>query len=463
MKADIYSAFMTNKVKVFATQKDVKPFVLPRRIMRKAAPFLIASAMTLSACSPKNNQNSGEKSSVTDVNYTTIYQQVVEQYNLMSLKEKEPFSQQEINDMIIHNNPPELVDFNFNHCPENVENFWEIVKNGIKATKQIQNSSLLNYKQKKEYEIVAYKMLSQMSRVKGTKDEIDLSDYNNLKTFLYFEKLLRYGDDYEKVLEKDDGLINEQFELFGRYYKDYEALEKKAQNLAGVRKFAYELYNNNDRFMISYQDSAQANQLSKRVLENWMKQQDITDKNLWYLTTVEDDGFANAVAYWHRRGSTLELSLGVDNRGNIDGGDFSPVGAILIHELQHVMQKKPASAEKPSDNKRADDEVLFVSSNFDDSYISELGPTLYSMAVEDRIYKHIKGIPEDKILNYGTLKFGQKQLKLGEVAVWFGKMIDKYPENSVDKLIAKDEVLQQLNQWGLGRTSVLSLSQSVER
>ena len=461
MKADIYSAFLTNKVKVFATQKDVKPFILPRKIMKKAAPFLIASAMTLTACSHK--QSSAEKSAVSDVNYTEIYQQVIEQYNLMSLKEKEPFSQQEINEMIIHNNPPELVDFNFNHCPENVENFWEIVKNGIKATKQIQHSSLLSYKQKKEYEIVAYKMLSQMSRIKGTKDAIDLSDYNNLKTFLYFEKLLRYGDDYEKVLEKDDGLINEQFELFGRYYKDYEALEKKAQNFAGVRKFAYELYNNNDRFMISYQDSAQANKLSKRVLENWMKQQDITDKNLWYLTTVEDDGFANAVAYWHRRGSTLELSLGIDNRGNIDEGDFSPVGAILIHELQHVMQKKPASAEKPSDNKRTDDEVLFISSNFDDSYISELGPTLYSLAVEDRIYKHIKGIKEDKILDYGTLKFGKTKLKLGEVAVWFGKMIDKYPENSVDRLVAKDEVLQQLNQWGLGRASALSLSQSVER
>lgn len=461
MKANVYDAFLTDKVKVFATQKDVKPFVLPRKIMKKAAPFLIASAMTLTACSPKTNETNTSDNGAT--NYSEIYKEVVEKYNLTSLMAKEPFSQDEINDMIIHNNPPELVDYNFNHCPENVENFWEIVKNGIRATKIVQKSPTLNFKQKKEYQIVAFKMLSQMTRIKGTKDAIDLSDYNNLKTFLYFEKLLKYGDNYEKVLEKDDGLINEQAELFGRYYKDFEILEKKAQNFPGVRKFAYELYNNNDRFMLSYQDSVQANKLSKQLLQKWMKKQNITDENLWYLTSVEEDGYANAVAYWHRRGTTVELSLGIDSRGNIDEGDFSPVGAILIHELQHVMQKKPSSPENPEDNQKSDEDVAFVSSPYDESCISELGPTLYSLAIEDRLYKHIKGIDQDKVLDYGALQFGKSQIKLGEVAVWFGKMIDKYPENSVDKLVAKDEILQQLNQWGNGQINSLHRTKSSER
>ena len=461
MKANVYDAFLTDKVKVFATQKDVKPFVLPRKIMKKAAPFLIASAMTLTACSPKTHHNQTDNDNST--NYTEIYQEVVDKYNLTSLMSKEPFAQDEINDLIINNNPPELIDYNFNHCPENVENFWEIVKNGIKATKMVQNSPLLTFKQKKEYQIVAFKMLSQMTRVKGTKDVVDLSDYNNLKTFLYFEKLLKYGDNYEKVLGKDDGLINEQAELFGRYYKDFEILERKAQDFSGVRKFAYELYNNNDRFMLSYQDSVLANQISKQLLQKWIKKQNITDENLWYLTNVEDDGFANAVAYWHRRGTTVELSLGVDSRGNIDEGDFSPVGAIIIHELQHIMQKKPASPENPEDNRKSDDDVAFVSSPYDESCISELGPTLYSLAIEDRIYKHIHDIDKNKVLDYGTLQFGQSKLKLGEIAVWFGKMIDKYPENSIDKLVAKDEVLQQLNHWGNGKVNSLQFSKSSER
>lgn len=464
MKADVYSAFLTNKVKVFATNKDIHTFVLPRKIMRKVAPFLIASAMTFTACAPKGNQNIDNQPKSSDgINFTEIYHEVIDKYNLTALKDKEPFSQNEINDMIIHNNPPEFVDYNFNHCPENLDNFWEIVKNGIQATKDVQKSNLLNYKQKKEYQIVAYKMLSQMTRVKGTSTVVDLSDYNNLKTFLYFEKLLQYGDNYEKVLEKDDGLINEQHEVFGRYYKDYESLEQKAQKFPHVRKFAYQLYNNDNRFMISYQDSAQANKLSMQLLHKWMEKQNITDEKLWYLTTVDEDFYANGVAYWGLRGNPLELSLGIDRQGNVGEGAFSPVGAIIIHELQHVMQRKPASNERPEDNQKSDDEAAFISSPYDNSLISELGPTLYSLAVEDRLYKHLKGIDEDKILDYGNLRFGRTNVKLGEVAVWFAKMMDKYPDNSIDKLVAKDEVLHQLNLWGSGKNNMLQLSKVTER
>ena len=419
MKADVYTGFLTDKVKVFGTERRAKPFVLPGKVLRRVTPFLLASAMTLTACSPKQNQEEKENNG-QHVDYTEIYHDVVDRYNLTELKAKEPLSQEEINELIIHTDAPELRDRNFNHCPENNANFWEIVKNGINATKAVQNSPALTYNQKKEYQITAYKMLAQISRVKGTKDEVDLSDYNNLKAFLYFEKVLR-----------------------------------KAAKYPGVKKLAQALYNCNDRFMISYADSAKANALSKKMLQKWLQKQEIKDDSLWYFTSVNEDDFANAVAYWCRRGMSVGLSLGVDSSGNLSEGDFSPVGAVIIHELQHVMQKKPASAELPEDNRKGDDNlsIAFRENGYDDNILSELGPTLCSLTMEDRIYKAVKGIEADKVLDYGTIETGSRRIKMGEVAVWFGEMMEKYPHRSIDRIVAEDEVLSGLNQWGMdGKT-----------
>lgn len=454
MKADVYTGFLTDKVKVFGTERRAKPFVLPGKVLRRVTPFLLASAMTLTACSPKQNQEEKENNG-QHVDYTEIYHDVVDRYNLTELKAKEPLSQEEINELIIHTDAPELRDRNFNHCPENNANFWEIVKNGINATKAVQNSPALTYNQKKEYQITAYKMLAQISRVKGTKDEVDLSDYNNLKAFLYFEKVLRYGDNYDEVLQKSAGWIDERDELFGRYYKDYQALVCKAAKYPGVKKLAQALYNCNDRFMISYADSAKANALSKKMLQKWLQKQEIKDDSLWYFTSVNEDDFANAVAYWCRRGMSVGLSLGVDSSGNLSEGDFSPVGAVIIHELQHVMQKKPASAELPEDNRKGDDNlsIVFRENGYDDNILSELGPTLCSLTMEDRIYKAVKGIEADKVLDYGTIETGSRRIKMGEVAVWFGEMMEKYPHRSIDRIVAEDEVLSGLNQWGMdGKT-----------
>ena len=272
MKADVYTGFLTDKVKVFGTERRAKPFVLPGKVLRRVTPFLLASAMTLTACSPKQNQEEKENNG-QQVDYTEIYHDVVDRYNLTELKAKEPLSQEEINELIIHTDAPELRDRNFNHCPENNANFWEIVKNGINATKAVQNSPALTYNQKKEYQITAYKMLAQISRVKGTKDEVDLSDYNNLKTFLYFEKVLRYGDNYDEVLQKSAGWIDERNEVFGRYYKDYQTLAQKAARYPGTKKFAQALYDNNERFVISYADSTEANAISKKMLQKWLQKQ----------------------------------------------------------------------------------------------------------------------------------------------------------------------------------------------
>ena len=72
--------------------------------------------------------------------------------------------------------------------PENKENFWNIVKNGVKISViDVQNSPILNENQKKVYKVMAYKTLSQISKYKDSVDDVDLNDYNNLKAFLYFE------------------------------------------------------------------------------------------------------------------------------------------------------------------------------------------------------------------------------------------------------------------------------------
>ncbi len=448
MKADIYTGFITDRVKVFGTDKEDRSFVLPKRMFQRTAPFLIASALMFTACSSKQNDTRQDSSLKHETSLKSVYAKTVDKYNLTKLQDKEPFSEEELQQMMNEPNPPKLTDFNFNHCPASVDNFWEIVRNGLAKTQELQQSSRLTQSQAKEYRITAYKMLAQMTRIKGKKDVVDISDYNNLKTFLYFEKVLRYGDDYYKVLGKDIGWIDERDEVFGRYYKDYQALEKKVENYPGVEQFALALYNTNDRFVLSYSDSAKANTISREILKKWLEKQDIKDKNLWYMTDAETDDYANAVAFWYRRGATVGISFGVDSRGNLTEGDYSPVGAIIIHELQHTMQKKPASAETPADNRINGDGYDVVASRFETGVISELGPTLYSLVLEDRIYKKIHGIAQNKMVNYGNISVGRRQISLGEIAVWFGEMMNKYPHKSVDKLLLEPEVLNQLNTWG---------------
>ena len=81
MKADVYTGFLTDKVKVFGTERRAKPFVLPGKVLRRVTPFLLASAMTLTACSPKQNQEEKENNG-QHVDYTEIYHDVVDRYNL---------------------------------------------------------------------------------------------------------------------------------------------------------------------------------------------------------------------------------------------------------------------------------------------------------------------------------------------------------------------------------------------
>ena len=448
MKADFYTGFLTDKVKVFGTGKGSKPFTVRGRVLRKAAPFLLASALAITACGPRQDDDKTRKNKAESIDMRAIYAEVVDKYNLTELKGKEPLSAAEIRDLLENPNAPALKDKNFNHLPENNANFWEIVRNGLQKTKDVQKSPNLAQKLKTEYKITAYKMLSQISRIKGTKDKIDLSDYNNLKAFLYFEKVVEYGDQYAKVFNFNTGAgrINEQDEIFGRYYKDFEALKQKAQNYPGVEKFARALYNTEEQYIISYADSAKANTISMDMLNDWLKKTKIKDNELFYFTDVTIDNNANRVDHFYKRGSQLHLMFAIDSRGNLGYGYFSPIGVTAVHELQHVMQKKPASAEKPSDNRRQSDK--YEEARFENGSLSELGPTLYSLMMEDRIYKKIHDIAADKVLDYGDIDLGYRKVSLGETAVWFGKMAEKYPHNSVDRLLQEDEVIRQLDRWG---------------
>lgn len=438
--------FRGKKVKVFGTTQKAKMFVLPTKLIKQAYPFLIASALMFGC----NDDRKKEVQSKDE--WQALYEEVIDKYHLLQLKEKEPLPQSEINALINNEQQDWSLDDNFNHLPENQENFWEIIKRGIGKTKSVQNSLRLSEAQKKEYQITAYKMLSQISRIKGTKCDVDLSDYNNLKTFLYFERVLAYGDNYEEVLEKEAGIIDERNEVFGRYYKEYDAFYKKAKQFPEIEAFSTAFYNCDKRFMLHYADSAAANKLSMQMLDKFMKKQDIRDKDLWYFANVNEDDFCNAVLFYYRRGATVELSLGVDPRGDIGDGNFSPLGTTIIHELQHIMQKKPSSAEKPEHNRSNAPELYKMRVESLQSDLMELGPSLCSLALEDQIYKKIKGIAADEVIEYGGFKVNGKEIKLGETAVWFYQMMEKYPHQSVDKLLTESEVFNKIREMGGART-----------
>lgn len=441
MKADVYTGFLTEKVKAYSTDKNVKPKTISGRKIRQGLPALLASMMlsmpfSCQSAQERRENNDGAKTETVEVR-TAFFE------------EKEFLSAEEIDAILQNPSPAPLEDINFNHLPENQANFWEIVRNGAAKIQELQQSRRLNAEQKAEYRITARKMLAQVSHAAGDMNDVDLRDYNNLKTFLYFEKVVRYGDKYWKVLGRSEGTIDERAEVFGRYYQDQEALKQQVDRSSGVQKFAKALYACNERFVLSYNDSIQANKMSREILKDWLSKQQVNDTNLWYFAETEEYDYCNVLAVYNSRGNSVRAVLGVSPKGDLGDGFYSPVGAVLIHELQHLMQKKPASRENPEDNQKENSKIKIKQSHFDD-FTMELGPTLYSLAIEDMMYKKIHGIAADKAVSYGNINLGTHKVSLGETAVWFGKMLEKYPELSVDKILAKPEVFNHLNTLGNG-------------
>ena len=475
MQADVYTAFLTDKVKVFATQKGVKPFKIAGKYIRKAYPFLLSSAMILSGCAQSNktktDPNFLNKESISqnidniitsqndilhdqaqdfnmpDIDWKQVYDKVIEEYRLNSLKDKVPFSQQEILNLIASPYPPELTDKNFNHCAENQQNFWEIVRNGIHELKLIDKSDILTENQKKEYKITAFKMLSQMSKYKGSENEVDLTDYNNQKTFLFFEKVIQHKTDYYEVLGFGNlpGFNDERTEFLGRYYKDFENLANAVEDYPYVEKFINALYSNTNRFILTPQDSAQANAISKEMYQEWAKEQHIEDQTLYNLT----DTISNFMEYDYLRGSTFLVKIAIQKDGLDEDGKMTTIWLTARHELQHLGQLKAASNEEPEDNHISDTAAKEIKDTYTETRLGELGPTLSTIAWEDHIYKKIHNIDFDAIVDYGvTIDIGKKKIPLGIIGPTIWKAEQENPSLSIDAIIGQPKILKIINDWG---------------
>lgn len=478
MQPDVLSAFLGHtqqQIKVFSTKKDVQPFCLDSRFIRKAFPFLLASAMVFTSCSEQKNKTSGNNTSplietvslptsLAPIDWNSIYQRVVQQYHLTSLKDKEPLTYKEIDQLMTSKYQVEPKDTNFNHAPANVDNFWEIVKGGISVAQKMQSNPKLSKEQKQQYLDKSVEALSKISKIKGTRSDVDLSDYNNLHAFLFFEKMLHYQDDADYIFHKTQGWIDENHELFGRYHKDYQHFEDKAKQYSGIEKFAKALYANNDRLIIAAEDSVYANALSRKMYERWRVEQNIKEEHLCLFLDVHDAYSANAIIYGHKRGMSVGISLEIDPKGQTIIDTYSPVGLTEIHESQHIMQVKPASYEKASDNQIASPKVSPQNLQMVNDDLLELGPTLYTLTMSDRIYKAIHKIDRDQEVDYGVeLQFGDNVIGLGKIANWFGAMLEKYPSPSVDRVLGQKEVLEQLHRWGSGqKSSTFVMSTSME-
>ncbi|MCM1323850.1 MAG: hypothetical protein NC218_06780 [Acetobacter sp.] len=451
MKANVYTGFLTDKIKIYDTKKDCQPKKVSGRKLYRAFPLLLSSLMVspVSCLVPEHSSQNGE-----DAHKITWFAPDVASKD----DTKEFLSDAEVKKIIANPCPTPLKDINFNHLPEHQENFWEIVLNGVAVSNEVQRSSRLSAEQKAEYRITTYKMLSQISRIKGSTNDVDVRDFNNLKTFLYFEKMVRYKDKYAKVLGQQSGVIDERCALFGRYYQDQENLKTAVEAHSGVKKFAKALYGCDERFVLSYNDSIQANKMSREILADWLAKQQVNDDNLWYYVKNDEYDYCNTLVVYTSRGNPVRVQLGVDPTGDLGDGCYSPVGSTLIHELMHLGQKKPSSKEKPEDNQKDDGDVKVRPSRYDD-YTMELGPTLYSLAIEDQMYKKIHGIDQDAVVDYGDIDFGTHRVSVGKTAVWFRKMIEKYPSLSVDKVLTEPEVLEYMEH--LGNNAIVQHMQQV--
>ena len=483
MQPNVLTAFIGNrqdKIKVFPTTKKVKPFSLNGKFVRRAFPFLMASAMVFTACSddkspqPKDNPTEiNEKPdsvakthslpnfSNQQIPYTMpekywlkIFQEVTEKYHLTSLQGKEPLSLSTIH-LLMATPEVETTDLNYNHMPADVHNFWSMVRAGISVAKKMQNNPEMDAETKQKYLDKCIEALSKISKVKGSVDEVDLRDYNNLHAFGTFERIVKYQDDADMIFYQAPGWIDEQNEFFGRYYQDHLDFEKKAQQYPGIEMFAKALYANSERLIIEAQDSVYANALSNKMFEEWRHEQGISEPNICAYADVEQSFYVNTTVYNNKRGYMLGINLDIDPTGKIEtdeGIKYLPVGCIKIHEMQHILALAAKSYEKPDHNylqseKNEPDDLQ----GLNDNYV-ELGPTLYTLTLSDRIYKAMHKIDRDAEVDYGVnIQVSNNSIPLGKIANWFGQMLEKHPSKSIDKVLQEKEVMEQINTWGLDK------------
>lgn len=463
MQADLrHTGFFTGKIKAFSTQrKGPQKVVFSGKWLKRCFPFVFASAFMFTACSE-------DKGSADQDEYRKIYAETVDYFHLNDLEDREPLSFEEIQDLMKGKNTPVLNDSNYNHCPENVANFWEIMKNGIAITKDVQNSDSLTAAQKKEYRTTMVKMLSRVARYKdkrpkfvqflahlglaeNVKDSVDLTHYGTQQAFLYGEKVDKFKGDYKEVLQLERGESDERSGLIGRYHEDFEELSKRADKYPGVERFAKAFYLNEDRFILANEDIKVTEPISKRMFDEWSAKNGIRDTTLWqYAEDIFDSMEYNGMEYFTPRG----VKFGVVMTVNKGGHNGSPLYAILPHEFMHFFQLKAGSNEKAYHNKLSDEEILNMDlpeSRFDRGYLAELGPSLFSLMWDDLIYKEAYGIPKEKVVDYGVvIDTGTQKVDAGELAVWVQKLVNESPTLSMDKTLSQKKALVFLNRLGGG-------------
>ena len=435
----VYDYFFRGKdseVKVYSTKPNAKPVKVKSSLLRKAYPYMIASVMALSSCSTKN-QDDFLQNQKDDIELNIEPQKINEKRCLSQEKIDELFNEQNVI----------TGDDNYNHIPENCNNFWDMIRSGIFVTKQVQESTKLTDSQKKEYLITARKMLSRIMVDENNIDNVDLSDFNNLKTFLYFERVVKYKDNYDFVLKKRDGVADSRCDALGKYYKDLFLLQEIVDKKPVISDFADALYNSNNRYILTYEDSVKVNKESMEIAKDWIKSQQIESDNLYFLSNVNENPWCNSVAVWQRRGCDYEALISVDKNGDCGDGFYSPIGEIVVHELTHLMQLKPFSSEYPSVNSNKNNMEIFFRGAPDIS-TEELGPSLMSLVIDDYLYKKHHGIEQDRVVEYGKIDVNGKNIELGEVAVWFkGVLKEKTKEGapfSVDKILSEPDVYEKI-------------------
>lgn len=419
MSENVYDRFADGEIKVFATKKEEKPHKMSGKIIRKLFPLVASSIVMLSSigCSTRkeNVDNDGFVDSVT-------------------------LTTDEIIDMMLSPKNVYVKDFDYNHEPESPDNYWKVVNQGLLIIKDLSENSNLSQDEIYKYKETACKMLAKVKIIDDSITTPNLSDPETLKTFLFFEKVVKYTDNYDAIFGDETGVYNEQDRLVGKYYKDCYELMEKAQNSVGVNKFAKALYEHSNRFLIQQKDTAFANHISRFILKEWLKNNDVSDGNLYKSVDADAGELTNAVSFYYKPGKDFNMELKIDTKGNLGDGCYSPVGVNVIHELLHIAQKKPSSAQDVNEKN-----VL----------IEELGPTLNSLMLEDMIYKTIHKIPMNNVVKYGDLNIGKSKYPIGELAVWFRKMTEKHPEMSIDKLLCQDEVFNTIEKMGKGEKVVL--------
>jgi hypothetical protein len=226
---------------------------------------------------------------------------------------------------------------------------------------------------------------------------------------------------------------------------DYAALKEKVlQNDTGIVRFSKALYASDKKFILTGEDREKCNEISLECLDNWFKENNISEENVVRYAPKLQDTAPNYFSIHTSQGDRFYARMVISPTGELCNNCYSPVGCNIIHETQHMMQ------------------VDFKAESNYSNYTAELGPTLYSLMLNDEIYKKIHGIDLQEQVDYGNIYVPDgNPVAIGEIANRFREIVQKHPSKSVDKIVAEPEMIQQMAKWGAYSEEYLILQKYV--